>query len=123
MDQRLFVAEETCKRLDVFLSDQTEDFSRSRLKKLIEEGQVSVNGVIVKKAGAEIKRGDSVTVQIPEAVEYSVKPEDIQIELRIYQNDEVNVIKPDPAVIREIMSKGMEFDELIEQIKAEEATA
>ena len=37
MDQRLFVAEENCKRLDVFLSDQTEDFTRSRLKKLIED--------------------------------------------------------------------------------------
>ena len=75
MDQRLFVAEENCKRLDVFLSDQTEDFSRSRLKKLIEDGQVSVNGIAVKKAGAEIKRGDSVTVCIPDAVEYSVNPE------------------------------------------------
>ncbi|MBR2441856.1 MAG: RNA pseudouridine synthase, partial [Clostridia bacterium] len=44
MDKRLFIAEENYKRLDVFLSDQTEDFTRSRLKKLIEEGQVCVNG-------------------------------------------------------------------------------
>ena len=91
MDQRLFVAEENCKRLDVFLSDQTEDFSRSRLKKLIEEGQVSVNGVIVKKAGAEIKRGDSVTVQIPEAVEYSVKPENIPIDI-VYEDGDFAVV-------------------------------
>ena len=91
MDQRLFVAEENCKRLDVFLSDQTEDFSRSRLKKLIEDGQVSVNGVIVKKAGAEIKRGDSVTVQIPEAVEYSVKPENIPIDI-VYEDGDFAVV-------------------------------
>ncbi len=91
MDQRLFVAEENCKRLDVFLSDQTEDFSRSRLKKLIEDGQVSVNGVTVKKAGAEIKRGDSVTVQIPEAVEYSVKPENIPIDI-VYEDGDFAVV-------------------------------
>jgi 23S rRNA pseudouridine1911/1915/1917 synthase len=91
MDQRLFVAEENCKRLDVFLSDQTEDFTRSRLKKLIEEGQVCVNGVTVKKAGAEIKRGDSVTVQIPEAVEYSVKPENIPIDI-VYEDSDFAVV-------------------------------
>ena len=91
MDQRLFVAEENCKRLDVFLSDQTEDFTRSRLKKLIEDGQVCVNGVTVKKAGAEIKRGDSVTVQIPEAVEYSVKPENIPIDI-VYEDGDFAVV-------------------------------
>lgn len=91
MDQRLFVAEENCKRLDVFLSDQTEDFSRSRLKKLIEDGQVSVNGIAVKKAGAEIKRGDSVTVCIPDAVEYSVKPENIPIDI-VYEDGDFAVV-------------------------------
>ena len=91
MDQRLFVAEENCKRLDVFLSDQMEDFTRSRLKKLIEDGQVCVNGVTVKKAGAEIKRGDSVTVQIPEAVEYSVKPENIPIDI-VYEDSDFAVV-------------------------------
>ena len=91
MDQRLFVAEENCKRLDVFLSDQTEDFTRSRLKKLIEDGQVCVNGVAVKKAGAEIKRGDSVTVQIPEAVEYSVQPENIPVDI-VYEDKDFAVI-------------------------------
>ncbi|MBR2321729.1 MAG: RluA family pseudouridine synthase [Clostridia bacterium] len=91
MDQRLFVAEENCKRLDVFISDQTEDFTRSRLKKLIEDGQVCVNGVTVKKAGVEIKCGDSVTVQIPEAVEYSVKPENIPIDI-VYEDGDFAVV-------------------------------
>ena len=91
MDQRLFVAEENCKRLDVFLSDQTEDFTRSRLKKLIEDGQVAINGNFVKKAGAEVKRGDSVTVQIPEAVEYSVKPENIPIDI-VYEDKDFAVV-------------------------------
>ena len=56
-------------------------------------------------------------------LEYGVNPEDIQIELRIYQSDEVHKYNPDPAVIREIMDKGMEFDAMIEEIKLEEAGA
>ena len=111
MDQRLFVAEENYKRLDVFLSDQTEDFSRSRLKKLIEDGQVSVNGVAVKKAGAEIKRGDSVTVQIPEAVEYSVKPENIPIDIVYEDGDFAVVNKPQGMTVH--MGNGNESGTLV----------
>ena len=111
MDQRLFVAEENCKRLDVFLSDQTEDFTRSRLKKLIEDGQVSVNGVAVKKAGAEIKRGDSVTVQIPEAVEYSVKPENIPIDIVYEDGDFAVVNKPQGMTVH--MGNGNESGTLV----------
>lgn len=94
MDQRLFVAEDNCKRLDVFLSEQTEEFTRSRLKKLIEGGQVCVNGNIVTKAGADIKRGDSVLVTVPDAVEYAVKPENIPIEIVYEDGDFAVVNKP-----------------------------
>ena len=94
MDQRLFVAEENCKRLDVFLSEQTEEYTRSRLKKLIEEGQVCVNGNKVVKAGAEIKQGDRVLVTVPEAVEYTAKPENIPIDIVYEDKDFAVVNKP-----------------------------
>lgn len=54
-------------------------------------------------------------------LEYDVEPESIQIELRIYQNDNVLIFHPDPAVIREIMVKGVEYDALIEDIRTKEA--
>ncbi len=91
MDKRLFVAEEPCKRLDLFLSEQTDEFTRSRLKKLVEEGRVFVNGTPVQKAGAEIKKGSEVVVEIPEPVEYSVKPENIPLDI-IYQDDDFAVV-------------------------------
>lgn len=91
MDKRFYVAEEGGKRLDVFLSEQAEEFTRSRLKKLIEEGNVCVNGKEAKKAGLEIKIGDEVAIVIPEAVEYSVKPENIPIEI-VYQDEALAVI-------------------------------
>ena len=53
-------------------------------------------------------------------LEYRVKPSDIQIELRIYQNDEVIVHAPDAKDILEIMDKIVHLDKLLEQIDCEE---
>ena len=91
MDKRFFVAEASCKRLDVFLSEQTDEFTRSRIKKLIEEGNVAVNGAPTKKAGAEIKAGDRVELTVPEATEYAVKPENIPIEI-VYEDADLAVV-------------------------------
>ena len=91
MDSRLFVAEENYKRLDVFLSEQLEDFTRSRLKKLIEDGNVRVNGNAVKKSGADIKVGDEVAIVIPDAVEYAAKPENIPLDI-VYQDGDFAVV-------------------------------
>ena len=91
MDQRLYIAEENCKRLDVFLSEQTDEFTRSRLKKLIEEGQVCVNGNKIQKASAEIKKGDSVLIIVPEAVEYTAVAENIPIDI-VYQDTDFAVV-------------------------------
>ena len=91
MDKRLFVAEHAYKRLDIFLSEQTDEFTRSRLKKLVEEGGVLVGGAVQTKAGADIKMGDVVELTVPEPVEYSVKPENIPIEI-VYEDEDFAVV-------------------------------
>jgi hypothetical protein len=53
-------------------------------------------------------------------LEYGINPEDINIELRIYQDPEVSVFDADPEDIRLIMDKIVEFDSLIQTIKREE---
>ena len=90
-DTRLYIAEKDCKRLDVFLAEQTEEFTRSRIKKLIEGGQVCVQGKVVKKAGDGVKQGDEVVVTVPDAVEYAVKAENIPIEI-VYQDEDIAVV-------------------------------
>ena len=51
-------------------------------------------------------------------LEYSVNPFDIEIELRIYQRDEIRVFEPYPETILAIMDKIVEFDQQIEAMKA-----
>lgn len=50
-------------------------------------------------------------------LEYHVNPSDIQVELRLYQSDEVLVDEPDPEFIRSIMEKIIMFDKHIEILK------
>lgn len=47
-------------------------------------------------------------------LEYGVSPHEIDIDLRIYQNDEVRTYAPHPDVIFDIMETIIEFDKRIE---------
>ena len=53
-------------------------------------------------------------------LEYDKKPNDINIELRIYQNDEIVVHKPEPDEIGLIITKIKSFDKIINSIKEQE---
>lgn len=53
-------------------------------------------------------------------LEYVVKPENIKIELRIYQSGEVLCEEPDPETIRAIMNKIVDSDRFLRKLKEEE---
>ena len=53
-------------------------------------------------------------------LEYSVKPTDIFIELRIYQNNDIIVSEPDPDRILYICDKIVTFDRIINSIRKKE---
>lgn len=53
-------------------------------------------------------------------LEYEVKPGDIQMELRIYQNDDILIGNPEADDILPIMDKIIFFDKIIEKIKSGE---
>ena len=52
-------------------------------------------------------------------LEYRIKPGDIQMELRVYKNDEVLVHNPTAEDILPIMDKIVHLDKLLEQIEEE----
>lgn len=53
-------------------------------------------------------------------LEYGLKPNEFDAELRIYQNDDVKLHIPDPGDIFHIMQKIVEFDKQINRIREEE---
>ena len=53
-------------------------------------------------------------------LEYRMKPSDIEMELRLYQNDDVIYCTPDPKDILAITDKIVSFDKVINKIKEQE---
>lgn len=52
-------------------------------------------------------------------LEYKIKPGEIQMELRIYQNDDVEILKPTAEDILPIMDKIIRLDRITEQVDYE----
>ena len=53
-------------------------------------------------------------------LEYDVNPNSINIELRIYQNDEVSIFEPESNDIIEITKKIISFDKVINKLRYSE---
>ena len=88
---------ESAARLDVFLSENTE-FTRSRCAGLIEGGGVTVNGGAVSK-NYKLKKGDMVSVLIPEPVSLEAKAENIPLDI-VYEDECLLVVnKPKGMVV------------------------
>ncbi|MFO7151637.1 MAG: RluA family pseudouridine synthase [Bacillota bacterium] len=96
---KIQVAEENSKkRVDVFLAELIDDFSRSYIQKGIEEGWVKVNGKTV-KPNYKLKCGDVVEAQIPAPKALSLEPENIPLDI-IYEDQDIIVInKPRGMVV------------------------
>ena len=87
------------KRIDVVLSACLEEISRSYVQKLIEGGQVTVNGDFCNEKKYKAKAGDMIAIEIPEPEKLEVLPEDIPLDI-VYEDDDLIVVnKPAGMVV------------------------
>ena len=91
-------AEQERERLDKFLSIIYPEFSRAFFQKLIKSKQVSVNET-PQKASYCVKIDDIVTVEIPDAVETTIEPENIPLDILSEDDDVLIVNKPKGMVV------------------------
>ncbi|MBP2017122.1 23S rRNA pseudouridine1911/1915/1917 synthase [Symbiobacterium terraclitae] len=92
------VAEESHGRLDAFLAGREElGLSRSRIKGLIEEGHVTLNGV-VPKAKQSVEPGDEIVVAIPDPEPVDLEPEDIPLDI-VYEDEDLLVINKQRGLV------------------------
>lgn len=94
-----YTAENGAERLDVWLTEKLDGFSRSRIKGLIEAGFITVNGKVAEKAGGKLDGGDRVVVTIPPPVPAIPEPEDLPLDI-IFEDEDIIVInKPAGLVV------------------------
>ena len=85
-------------RLDAFLADQIEGWSRARLQRLIEAGDVLVNSKSA-KAAYKVSSGDEVEVELTPSSTSNFVPENIPLQI-VFEDDEIIVInKPAGLVV------------------------
>ncbi len=84
-------SEDKGKRLDLFLSEKFPKRTRSFLKNLISEGQVSISEIVITKAGYKIKGDEILFVKFPEKPPETLAPEDIALDI-VYEDDFLVVV-------------------------------
>ena len=88
MENKIIIADKS-ERLDVFLSEKL-DKTRSAVKKLVDDGVITVNGNKV-KAGRTLKIGEEISVNIPDPVKLDLEAENIPLDI-IYQDKDIAII-------------------------------
>ena len=92
-------SEDAGNRLDVFLLENMQEFSRSHIKNLIEMGPVRVNGEVANKSGLSLKGGVTVEVEVQKPQEVSTEAEDIPLDIVFEDEDVIVVNKPQGLVV------------------------
>lgn len=86
------------KYLGLLFEQSGSGLSRSFFQKLIKENHVAVNDV-PQKANYRLRADDIITVEIPDAVETPILPEDIPLDI-LYEDDDVLIVnKPKGMVV------------------------
>jgi 23S rRNA pseudouridine1911/1915/1917 synthase len=89
---------DTDTRLDTYLAARIEDWSRSRLQRLIDDGDVLVNGHTVKPS-YKLKTKDEIEVELTPPPSANFTPENIPLEVIFEDDDLIVVNKPAGLVV------------------------
>lgn len=85
-------------RLDKILAEACEGLSRTRLKALILDGAVMVDGAVCRDPSGLITEGQAMTVAVPEAVPHHPEPENIPLDI-VYEDDDLLVINKQAGLV------------------------
>jgi len=98
MEKFSFISEVDSVRIDKYLSDQLEDYSRSAIQKLIEDGHVFINEKPCKSKN-KIAFNDVIEVTIPKAKEVEILAEDLDLDIVYEDSDLVLINKANGVVV------------------------
>ncbi|QKS71504.1 RluA family pseudouridine synthase [Paenalkalicoccus suaedae] len=98
MEKHEFVSDVKSERLDKWLTDQHEDFTRSAVQQWITEGHVLVNGE-TSKSNYKLKLEDAIVVNVPEVQELKIEAEDLNLDVVYEDSDVIVVNKPRGMVV------------------------
>ena len=90
-------AEEAGARLDAYLAAHVADWSRARISRLIEDGDVLVEGRTAKPS-RRLRAGEQIEVELTPPEPTAFAPEDIPIEV-VYEDDDLIVVNKQAGLV------------------------
>ncbi len=78
-------------RLDVFITRSLDELTRSRARKLIDGGLVTIDDAPAKKASVTLHPAQQITVMIPPPVPTNLVPEEMLLSI-VYEDDDLLVV-------------------------------
>lgn len=97
MREIILECDENSSRIDAWLAGKLEDYSRSYIQKLCQDGNIKVNGIEV-KANYKLKQGDRLTVSIPDAEILQVTAEEIPLDI-VFEDEHIIVINKSKGMV------------------------
>ena len=85
-------------RIDKFLTESCPDYTRTFLQKLLKSELVEVNGKPV-KSSYKTAAGDTVTFEVPEAVEAEITAQEMPLDILYEDEDVILINKPKGMVV------------------------
>ena len=79
------------KRIDTFVFGKCSNLSRTRIKNLILDNRLRINGKINQSPSKKIKVGDIISLEVPNPKKTSLKPFSFKLDI-IYQDNDIIVI-------------------------------
>ena len=99
MEKKEILISEDCQgqRIDKALSNMEGIVSRAAIQRMLDDGDILVNGKSV-KASYKLEKGDKVELTIKDAEEVDIKPEDIPLDV-VYEDKDILVVNKQKGLV------------------------
>ena len=85
-------------RLDIFLSKNIKDLTRSYIKKLIQQKEVRINDIVTNLPSKKLRYNDKISVNIINKIESKLKPKKISLDI-IFEDKDLIVINKKKGMV------------------------
>ena len=96
--EKILVSEDVLQRIDQYLNEKNNEWTRSYIQKLISDDKIKVNGKSV-KASYKVKENDVIEIEEVEVKDAEIHPENIPLDV-VYEDEDIVIVnKPKGMVV------------------------
>ena len=87
------------KRIDIFISENVKELTRSNIKKLINQKNVSVNDVLIESQSRKVKEKDKIQIFLKQKENKKIQPSKMSVDIIHEDKDLIIINKPQGMVV------------------------